>query len=194
MLTGPTTILKTLIGDGLPGKAEARRVMHRLSTSPIELFASPWRNRALIHSSEYRWRDGAAQILDFHLSSGGDSYPTDIQSGETLILKVSVKFIEDLFRSIAGLMIKTKEGITVCGAIQRLLMLIISSYCRGEVQWQWAEPRSIEGLRRGTISLQSESRQVRAATSSRMIAVTMRPTSNCVRRASSSALPTFALQ
>ena len=64
---------------------------------------------------EYRWGDGAARILDFYLSADGHAYPTGIETGQKIILEVSLKFIEDLFRPIMGVTVKTKEGITVSG-------------------------------------------------------------------------------
>lgn len=65
---------------------------------------------------EYRWGDGAARILDFHLSADGVSYPTAIESGTKIILEFSFKFIEEIFRPVIGITIKTKEGVTVYGA------------------------------------------------------------------------------
>lgn len=64
---------------------------------------------------EYRWGDGAATILDFYLSSDGESYPSAVKSGQQITLALSVKFHKDFYRPILGITIKTKEGITVYG-------------------------------------------------------------------------------
>ncbi len=65
---------------------------------------------------EYRWGDGAATILDFHLSADNKPYPSVITSGQNIVLTVAIKFYELLVRPILGITIKTKEGVTVYGA------------------------------------------------------------------------------
>jgi lipopolysaccharide transport system ATP-binding protein len=64
---------------------------------------------------EYRWGDGKASILDFDLSADGDSYPSAITTGQSIVLTISVKFLSVLVRPIFGITIKTKEGVTVYG-------------------------------------------------------------------------------
>lgn len=65
---------------------------------------------------EYRWGDGTATILDFHLSADNKPYPSVITSGQNIVLTVAIKFYESLVRPILGITIKTKEGVTVYGA------------------------------------------------------------------------------
>ena len=65
---------------------------------------------------EYRWGDGTAAILDFHLAADGESYPVGIASGQIVRLSVSVRFLSALARPIFGFTVKTKEGVTVYGA------------------------------------------------------------------------------
>lgn len=65
---------------------------------------------------EYRWGDGSVSILDFYLSADGVSYPNAIDSGQEILLALSIRFAEELVRPILGITIKTKEGITVYGA------------------------------------------------------------------------------
>jgi lipopolysaccharide transport system ATP-binding protein len=64
---------------------------------------------------EYRWGDGSASILDFDLSAGGESYPSAINTGQDIVLTISIKFLSVLVRPILGITIKTKEGVTVYG-------------------------------------------------------------------------------
>ncbi|EER61944.1 ABC transporter related protein [Acidovorax delafieldii 2AN] len=64
---------------------------------------------------EYRWGDGSARILDFFLSTNGEPYPSAIDTGQNLVLAVSVKFEINMVRPILGVTIKTKEGVTVYG-------------------------------------------------------------------------------
>jgi lipopolysaccharide transport system ATP-binding protein len=65
---------------------------------------------------EYRWGDGTATILDFHLAAEGESYPVGIASGQTVRLSVSARFLAERVRPILGFTVKTKEGVTVYGA------------------------------------------------------------------------------
>jgi lipopolysaccharide transport system ATP-binding protein len=64
---------------------------------------------------EYRWGDGTASILDFHLAADGVPYPAVISTGQRISLSVSVKFHASFYRPILGITIKTKEGVTIYG-------------------------------------------------------------------------------
>ncbi len=64
---------------------------------------------------EYRWGDGSARILDFFLAADGEPYPPTIETGQRILLAVSVQFEANLVRPILGVTIKTKEGVTVYG-------------------------------------------------------------------------------
>lgn len=65
---------------------------------------------------EYRWGDGAATLLDYHLAADDTAYPSSLASGQQILFAVSMRFNEDLHRPILGITIKTKEGVTVYGA------------------------------------------------------------------------------
>lgn len=64
---------------------------------------------------EYRWGDGTAAILDYCLSADGDLYPSAINTGQRVVLSLSIKFLHTLVRPILGITIKTREGVTVYG-------------------------------------------------------------------------------
>lgn len=64
---------------------------------------------------EYRWGDGSARILDFFLAADGEAYPSVIETGQQIVLAVSVQFVTEMVRPILGVTIKTKEGVTVYG-------------------------------------------------------------------------------
>lgn len=67
------------------------------------------------NTHEYRWGDGTASILDFYLAANGEPYPSAITAGQTITLAVSAKFHSDMLRPILGIIIKTKDGVTVSG-------------------------------------------------------------------------------
>ncbi|WP_448093711.1 ABC transporter ATP-binding protein [Pseudomonas lini] len=73
------------------------------------------------NAHEYRWGDGAATLLDFHLSAAGREYPNTIESGEDIILNLAIQFNHMIVNPILGFTIKTKEGVTVYGTNSYLL-------------------------------------------------------------------------
>lgn len=70
---------------------------------------------------EYRWGDGAASILDFHISANGRAFPNSIKSGEEITLYLAMKFNRLVVNPIIGFTLKTKEGVTVYGTNTYLL-------------------------------------------------------------------------
>jgi lipopolysaccharide transport system ATP-binding protein len=70
---------------------------------------------------EYRWGDGAASLLDFHLSAAGREYPNTIEPGEEIQLNLAIQFNHMVVSPILGFTIKTKEGVTVYGTNSYLL-------------------------------------------------------------------------
>lgn len=70
---------------------------------------------------EYRWGDGAATLLDFHLSANGREFPASAESGEEIVLSVAFRFNRPVINPILGFTIKTKEGVTVYGTNSYLL-------------------------------------------------------------------------
>lgn len=70
---------------------------------------------------EYRWGDGGATINDFYFFSNSSAYPHALNTEDTAILNVAVKFTKRLERPIFGITIKTKEGITVYGTNSEML-------------------------------------------------------------------------
>ncbi len=79
--------------------------------------------RAGYNPYEYRWGDGAAQILDFHLATEETAYPSFVNSGQYLTLALSIRFLEDLVRPILGITIKNKEGVTLYGVNSETLSI-----------------------------------------------------------------------
>mgnify|MGYP003945438341 CR=1 FL=1 len=73
------------------------------------------------NSHEYRWGDGAASLLDFHLNAAGREYPNTIESGEEIVLNLAIQFNHIVVNPILGFTIKTKEGVTVYGTNSYLL-------------------------------------------------------------------------
>ncbi|WP_460120609.1 ABC transporter ATP-binding protein [Pseudomonas sp. H3_G09] len=70
---------------------------------------------------EYRWGDGAATLLDFHLSANGRDFPNTIDAGDHISLSLAIKFNHLVVNPIVGFTIKTKEGVTIYGTNSVLL-------------------------------------------------------------------------
>lgn len=65
--------------------------------------------------NEYRWGDGAAAIIDYHLTSAGEAYPNVLECGKQATLWLVIRFNRMVVHPILGFTVKTKEGVTVYG-------------------------------------------------------------------------------
>ncbi len=64
---------------------------------------------------EFRWGDGRARILDYALSTGSRTYPEQMDTGSAVVLRVAVRFLQDIIEPVLGITIKTHEGVAVYG-------------------------------------------------------------------------------
>lgn len=71
--------------------------------------------------NEYRWGDGAAAIIDYHLTSAGEAYPNVLECGQQATLWLAIRFNRMVYHPILGFTVKTKEGVTVYGTNTLLL-------------------------------------------------------------------------
>ncbi|MCS3470209.1 lipopolysaccharide transport system ATP-binding protein [Pseudomonas sp. JUb42] len=77
--------------------------------------------RAGFNPHEYRWGDGAANLLDFRLTCGGREFSAAIDSGADVMLYLAIRFNRTIINPILGFTLKTKEGVTVYGTNSVLL-------------------------------------------------------------------------
>ena len=66
-------------------------------------------------SSEHRWGNGQAEILDFCVRQQALAYPPTISSGASVTFEYSVLFHQAIDHPVPGLLIKTIDGISVYG-------------------------------------------------------------------------------
>lgn len=99
-------------------ESKVARTPGKLDLSGFELSSDKdvFSSRPGYNPHEYRWGDGAAKILDFHLSADGEAFPPLLRTGQEISLLVTIKFQRKIFRPIFGFTLKTKEGVTVYGA------------------------------------------------------------------------------
>jgi lipopolysaccharide transport system ATP-binding protein len=66
-------------------------------------------------ASEHRWGHGGASIVDYLIRSEGHTYPTRIESNAQVECIFKVHFQSDHAQVVAGLLIKTLEGVFLYG-------------------------------------------------------------------------------
>ncbi|MEG5265968.1 ABC transporter ATP-binding protein [Pseudomonas sp. JDS28PS106] len=104
--------------------AEAERVEGLPSVPDQEVLrfdVDTYAERPGYNPHEYRWGDGAAALLDFHMTASGREYPPSMESGELVTLQVAMTFHQMVVNPIIGFTIKTKEGVTVYGTNSYML-------------------------------------------------------------------------
>jgi len=105
----------------LPGPADLK-VPAGKDCGPSLVFDSDvYATRAGFNAHEYRWGDGGASLLDFHLAANGREFPNSIESGEDVVLYLAIRFNRLIVNPILGFTVKTKEGVTVYGTNSYLL-------------------------------------------------------------------------
>ena len=107
---------KPLAAPAVPSSTDADDIAHGLELAD-DVFAS----RQGYNPLEYRWGDGAATILDFALRANGAASPALLAPGDTVDLRVAIRFDRDLATPILGVTIRTKEGVTVYGTNSEML-------------------------------------------------------------------------
>ncbi|MGE7813749.1 ABC transporter ATP-binding protein [Pseudomonas sivasensis] len=100
-----------------PQESVAPVTPHALLNLDNDVYAS----RVGYNPHEYRWGDGAATLLDFHLRASAREFPTSAETGEEIVLSVAFRFNRPVINPILGFTIKTKEGVTVYGTNSYLL-------------------------------------------------------------------------
>ena len=71
------------------------------------------KSRRTYNHDEFRWGNGAAEIVDFLIKSGDIEDPITLNTGDQIDLKMVVQFNEALHGLIYGLTIRTVDGVMV---------------------------------------------------------------------------------
>lgn len=87
-------------------------------------------NRPLYNPSEYRWGDGAGEILDYIFVCDGAAFPPLASSGCRMTLYVRYRYLSEIEHPIFGITIKTKEGVVVYGTNSENINLGVPSRVR----------------------------------------------------------------
>ena len=79
----------------------------------------PFEERPGYNKDEFRWGNGAAEIVDFMVSADGHNHQVVLESGVAADVLLVVYFKAEALFPIYGLTIKTPDGVTVYGCNSR---------------------------------------------------------------------------
>ncbi|RMQ49077.1 O-antigen ABC transporter, ATP-binding protein [Pseudomonas cichorii] len=119
LLFGRDRRIEPLPNATLPGKTPVDKREPHAPTLSFDHDA--YSSRMGFNRHEYRWGDGAASLLDFHLAANGNEFPASIGPGEEVVLHLAIRFNRTISHPVLGFTIKTKEGVTVYGTNSYLL-------------------------------------------------------------------------
>jgi lipopolysaccharide transport system ATP-binding protein len=91
-------------------RAPESEVMSTLSTQ-----VEKYHERRGYRRDEHRFGAGGARILDYELDAGGNAYPTIVESGCRVILRMTVAFDRDVRGPVFGFLLKTIDGVFLYG-------------------------------------------------------------------------------
>jgi len=107
--------------DSPPLDALAEAPVHQGDGPSLSFTGNSFATREGFNPHEYRWGDGAASLLDFHLAANGRTFAPYIEPGDEVVLHLAIRFNRTVVHPILGFTIKTKEGVTVYGTNSLLL-------------------------------------------------------------------------
>lgn len=117
----PPDVLQVLPGQLASVPAPEPETPHAMGQPNLLFDRDAYATRDGFNPHEYRWGDGAASLLDFHLAANGCRFPTRIEPGAEVVLHLAMRFHRMVVNPILGFTIKTKEGVTVYGTNSWLL-------------------------------------------------------------------------
>lgn len=103
------------------GEAVTNRDDFTPETVPGADFASPdihdcFHTRPTYNPHEFRWGNRTAVILDYLLRASAMDHATHIASDqENLAVQLKVLFMQDITCPVFGLLVRSREGVTLCG-------------------------------------------------------------------------------
>lgn len=92
----------------------------RASSGSGEVFASSdgddrFETRPGYRPEEQRFGQGGARIVDIHVASGGEAFPSPLDAGKAIRIAIRVVFDKNVDRPVYGLLVKTHDGVFLYG-------------------------------------------------------------------------------
>lgn len=108
-----------------------------IDSSSYQVDFDPTKDNCLAHptynSNEHRWGDGRAKICHYEALQNGAACHGLVQRGDTLTIRASVLFEEDLDDLIYGITVKTNDGNAIYGTNSRLVGNLVTSQRAGDL-------------------------------------------------------------
>jgi lipopolysaccharide transport system ATP-binding protein len=101
--------------DGIPKADKPSAQSAPRDHAAVNLQEDVFSTRCSYNPNEYRWGNGHAFILDYHIQSQGELFPSRILVGSRVTLKVALRFREPSNYYVFGFTIKNRQGIEVYG-------------------------------------------------------------------------------
>ncbi|ASW46616.1 ABC transporter ATP-binding protein [Xanthomonas hortorum pv. vitians] len=114
---GPSREVSNLYLDELFGKKPAS-LQAQADDAPSQMRAGDediFHTRPYYNTSEHRWGQGGARILDYVVVSGGEEFPARVESGARTAFYVKISFDQDFDSVVPGFLVKTLEGLFLYG-------------------------------------------------------------------------------
>ena len=90
-------------------------------------------NHPTYNANEHRWGDGRAKICQYEVLKNGAACNGMVESGDQVIIRMSVIFEQDVSDLIYGITVKTNDGNAVYGTNSRLVGDLPTSQKAGEL-------------------------------------------------------------
>ena len=84
-------------------------------------------------ANEHRWGDGRAKICNYEILQNGALTTGVVQRGDTLLLRASVLFEQDVADLIYGITVKTNDGNAIYGTNSRLVGSLATEQSAGDL-------------------------------------------------------------
>ncbi len=78
-------------------------------------------NQCTYNANEHRWGDGRAKICNFEVLQNGAPCSGLVQTGDEMIVRMSVLYNQDIDELIYGITVKTNDGTAIYGTNSRIL-------------------------------------------------------------------------
>jgi ABC-type polysaccharide/polyol phosphate transport system ATPase subunit len=109
-----------------------REEAYEADTASVPVAAQPAENQLAPLHFTYRHGDGSAEILGAELTDVAHRRVGIIDTGEPLIVRISVRFLRDVAEPIVGFLIRNRHGIHAYGTNTKEQQLELGTVRRGE--------------------------------------------------------------
>ncbi len=92
-----------------------------------------WKEHFTLNSDELVYGNGKAEIIDYGIFDVNNNFLTTINNNDEVVIKMKVKFIEQIDEPIFAMSIKDFKGLELCGANTFAYKKITGTYEKGDI-------------------------------------------------------------